>query len=89
MVVDGMNVLLHDFNFSVSRRSAVVTSRTSTLGMSFMRLWLSYFVSGLSVVSAGVMRHHAAFKNSLSILYTIRLLLSQLGIALSCYVQAL
>jgi hypothetical protein len=42
MVGDGMNVLFHDFIVSVSRRSAVVTSRTSTSGMGFMRLWLSY-----------------------------------------------
>jgi Heterokaryon incompatibility protein (HET) len=48
-----------------------------------------YFVPGLSVANAGVMRHHAAFKNSLNILYTIRLLQSQLYIALSYYVQAL
>jgi hypothetical protein len=48
-----------------------------------------YFVPGLSVANAGVMRHHAALKNSLNILYIIRLLQSQLYIALSYYVQAL
>jgi hypothetical protein len=37
-----MNVLFHAFNFSVSRRSAVATSRTSASGMGSRRLWLSY-----------------------------------------------
>jgi hypothetical protein len=37
--------------------------------------------------NAGVVRHHAAFKNSFNILYTIRLLQSQLCIALLYYIQ--